>query len=92
MNIQEKLENYDLYDQLIESHGFMPYMRDYELIAFLTGLNFSMKVQFLFQGCIKATYESTVKPEFFSMDERLLSPERETNQVIQRHLCGCRVC
>ena len=77
MTIKEKLEEYDLYDQSIIRHGFMDYIRDYEIIGYLCGGNFDLEVQYLFKGCIKIDYNVNINPEYFSMDDRLLDLDKQ---------------
>ena len=71
-NIEDKLREYDFFDGSIIKHGNVNYVRDYEVIAYIPGQTIAYEVRYLFKGCLKVAYEITVKPEHFSMDERLL--------------------
>ena len=53
MTIKEKLEEYDLFDQAITRHGMLECIRDYEVIGYLSGMDFDSEVQYIFKGCIK---------------------------------------
>lgn len=77
MTIKQKLEEYDLYDQAITRHGMLENIRDYELIGFLNGQFVELEIRYVFKGCIKAEFHNIVKPEHFSMDERLLDMNRQ---------------
>ena len=74
MTIKEKLIKYDLFDQAITRHGILENIRDYEIIGYLSGLEFDEEVQYIFKGCIKADYKVKVRSEYYSMDDRLLDP------------------
>jgi len=77
MTVKEKLEEYDLFDQAITRHGILECIRDYEVIGYLSGLNFDAEVQYIFKGCIKVDYKIKVAPEHYSMDDRLLDIDRQ---------------
>jgi hypothetical protein len=77
MTIKEKLEDYDLYDQAITRHGMLECIRDYEVIGYLSGLDFDSEVQYVFKGCIKVDFQVKVAPEHYSMDDRLLELDRQ---------------
>jgi hypothetical protein len=62
MTIQEKIEEYDLFDQSITRHGILEHIRDYEVIGYLSGAEFDMEVQYIFKGCIKSDYKVKVDP------------------------------
>ncbi len=77
MSIKDKLEEYDLYDQAITRHGMLEFIRDYEVIGYLSGSDFDVEVQYVFKGCIKVDFKVKVAPEFYSMDDRLLDLDRQ---------------
>jgi len=77
MTIKEKLEEYDLFDQAITRHGMLECIRDYEVIGYLSGMDFDSEVQYIFKGCIKVDYKVKVVPEHYSMDDRLLDLDRQ---------------
>lgn len=77
MTVKEKLEEYDLFDQAIIRHGMLECIRDYEVIGYISCLNFDLEVQFIFKGCVKVGYNVKVAPECYSMDDRLLDLERQ---------------
>lgn len=77
MTIKEKLEEYDLFDQAITRHGMLECIRDYEVISYLSGMDFDSEVQYVFKGCIKVDYKVKVAPEHYSMDDRLLDIDRQ---------------
>jgi hypothetical protein len=77
MTIKERLYEYDLYDQSIIQHGFLENNRDYQIIGLLSGSDNNLEVQYVFKGCIKVEYKTIVKPEFYSLDDRLLDLNRQ---------------
>ena len=77
MTVKDKLEEYDLFDQAIIRHGILDVIRDYEVIGYLSGLDFDSEVQYVFKGCIKIDYKVKVAPENYSMDDRLLDLDRQ---------------
>ena len=77
MTIKQKLEEYDLYDQAITKHGMLENIRDYELIGFLNGQFDELEIRYVFKGCIKVEFKNIVKPEHFSLDDRLLDMNRQ---------------
>ncbi|MQY15014.1 hypothetical protein SRB5_51910 [Streptomyces sp. RB5] len=71
----------ELFDQALVHHGYTDYMRDYELIAYLTsdprtGIAPTHR-RFLFRNCVEATCRSTVHPDTWqvSLDDRLTTHE-----------------
>lgn len=72
MTVKDKLEKYDLFDQSIIRHGMLEYIRDYEIIGYLSGKEFDFELQYVFKGCIKSDFQIKVAPKDFSLDERLL--------------------
>lgn len=78
MTIKEKLEEFDLFDQSITRHGHLENIRDYEIIGYLCGQDFDVEVSYIFKGCLEVHYKNTVSPSFFSMDERLLHLDRQS--------------
>ncbi len=80
MTIEEKLKEYDLFDQLITRHGMLECIRDYEVIGYLSGMAFDSEVQYIFKGCIKVDYKVKVAPEHYSMDDRLLDLDRQDEE------------
>ena len=77
MTIKEKLEECNLFDQAITRHGVLECIRDYEVIGYLSGLNYDKEVQYIFKGCLKVDYKIKVAPENYSMDDRLLDIDRQ---------------
>jgi hypothetical protein len=77
MTIKEKLEKYDLFDQAITRHGILEYIRDYEVIGYISGMDFDSEVQFVFKGTIKVDYKVKVAPEHYSMDYRLIDLDHQ---------------
>ena len=77
MTIEEKLNEFDLFDNSIVKHGNCENVRDYEIIGYISGLNFDVEVQYIFKGCIEVIFKNTVRPEIFSMDDRLLDLNRQ---------------
>jgi len=80
MTIEEKLKEYDLFDQSITRHGMLECIRDYEVIGYLSGMDFDSEVQYIFKGCIKVDYKVKVAPEHYSMDDRLLDLDRQDEE------------
>lgn len=77
MTVKDKLEKYDLFDQSIIRHGMLKCIRDYEVIAYLLGMDYDTEAQFILKGCIKVDYRVIVASEHYSMDERLLELDRQ---------------
>ena len=77
MTVNEKLQEYDLFDQSITRHGMLDNIRDYEVIGYLSGQKFDLEIQYIFMGCIKADYRVKVDPKYYSMDDRLLDIDRQ---------------
>jgi hypothetical protein len=77
MTIKEKLKKYDLFDQSIIRHGILDYIRDYEIIGYLSGFDFDLEIQYIFKGCIKADYKVKVDPANYSMNDALLDIEKQ---------------
>lgn len=77
MTIEEKLNEFDLFDNSIVKHGNCENIRDYEIIGYISGLNFDVEVRYVFKGCIEVSFKNTVGPESFSMDDRLLDLNRQ---------------
>jgi hypothetical protein len=75
--IEDKLKEYDFFDGGIIRHGNVDYIRDYEVIAYIPGQTIAYEVRYLFKGCLKVNFEVMVKPEHFSMDEKLLDLSRQ---------------
>jgi hypothetical protein len=74
--IKEALD--EVFDQAILYHGFVDYMRDYEVVIFATadprtGIA-PEHLLYTFKHCVKATIASAVPPEVWarSLDERLI--------------------
>ena len=78
MTTKEKLDQYDLFDQAIIRHGMLNNIRDYEVIGFIYGQEYEEEIQYIFKGCIKADFKVIVKPEHYSMDDRLLDLSRQS--------------
>jgi hypothetical protein len=72
ITVEDKLNEFDLFDNSIIKHGNCENVRDYEIIGYLSGQYFDVEVRYVFKGCIEARFENIVKPEYFSMDDRLL--------------------
>ena len=77
MTVEEKLKEYDLFDQSIIRHGNLDNIRDYEIIGYLCGQDFNLEVKYIFKGCIQVQFKNTVEPRFFLMDDRLLHLDRQ---------------
>lgn len=77
MTVEEKLTEFDLFDNAIIRHGSCENIRDYEIIGYISGLNFDVEVEYIFKGCMEVNFKNTVEPESFSMDDRLLELNRQ---------------
>jgi hypothetical protein len=65
--VRELLEREDLFDSALLRHGFVDYMRDYELVV--SGRNGPLLTdvhRYLFIGCVEAHCETTVRPTTFA--------------------------
>jgi hypothetical protein len=77
MSIQALLEQYDLFDNAILSHGFTDYNRDYRITAELgLGGGPAGVYEFLFRGCVAATYECMVPPAGYSVNDDFIDFEQ----------------
>lgn len=68
----------DAFDGALVHHGFTSYMRDYEVIVYVTadprtGIE-PAYLRYLFRYCVEARCETTVRPDTWriSLDERLI--------------------
>jgi len=76
MSVQALLEQYDLFDNTILSHGFTDYNRDYLIRAELGYRGGPRGVyEFLFRGCVAATYECSVPPAGYSINDVFIDYE-----------------
>ena len=77
MTVRELLEREDFFDAAILRHGFVDYMRDYELIVSARpGTPSDDLHRYLFVGCTEAAYHTRLRPESFVAslpDENVLS-------------------
>ena len=67
LTVAELLERETFFDAGIYRHGFVDYMRDYELVV--GGRDGPPRTdvhRYLFVGCAEAHYESAVRPEVFA--------------------------
>lgn len=66
LTVRELLEREDFFDAAIIRHGFVDYMRDYELIVGARNGPPNTDVhRYLFVGCVEAAYETALSPESF---------------------------
>jgi hypothetical protein len=64
--VRELLEREDFYDAAILRHGFVDYMRDYEVIVgSRDGPPYTDVHRYLFVGCAEAVCETAITPEWF---------------------------
>ena len=77
MTVEEKLNEYDLFDNSIIKHGNLENIRDYEIVGYLSGQDFDLEVKYIFKGCIESCFKNVVEPKYFSMDERLLKLSKQ---------------
>jgi hypothetical protein len=68
----------EIFDQALVRHGFVPYMRDYELVVHATadpatGIE-PAELRYLFRHCVQANCATTVPAETWrgSLDDRLI--------------------
>ena len=77
--LQQALD--DVYDQALVHHGYTPYMRDYELIVYVTAESATgippAYLRYPFRFCVEATTRSTLSRDTWqrSRDERLIRYE-----------------
>lgn len=79
MTIEEKLSEFDLFDNSIVRHGNCENIRDYEIIGYLNGQDFDAEVKYIFKGCIETNFKNNIKPEYFSMDDRSLDLTKQND-------------
>ncbi|MDO3703298.1 hypothetical protein Q3W71_16620 [Micromonospora sp. C28SCA-DRY-2] len=71
----------DVFDQAVLYHAFTDYMRDYEVIVYLTASPSTgirpTHLRYLFKFCVEAEVRTALSPETWreSLDERLTDPE-----------------
>ncbi|WP_436771064.1 YxiG-like protein [Yinghuangia sp. YIM S09857] len=89
----EQLLN-ETFDQAVVHHGYTDYMRDYEVVVFMTadprtGIAPS-HLRYLFRYCVEARCETTLSPETWrvSLDDRLI--EYETGVDLDGYVWGVK--
>jgi hypothetical protein len=85
----------EVYDHALVHHGYVDYMRDYELIVYCTadprtGIE-PEYVRLLFTHCVVADAETAVPPSVWarSMDDRLIASDA-TDQPVDAYVWGVR--
>ena len=64
LTVRELLERESFFDAAILRHGFVDYMRDYQLIVSArNGPPYTDVHRYLFVGCVEAVYQSAIAPE-----------------------------
>ena len=64
MTVLETLEAYPLFNVAILSHGFTPYMRDYDVIIEADWLHGAAgRYQYRFTHCVEAKYETVLRQD-----------------------------
>ncbi|GAA3222426.1 hypothetical protein [Actinocorallia longicatena] len=90
--LEQALE--DVFDHAVIHHGFVDYMRDYELIVYATadprtGI-LPVHLRYLFRYCVEARCVSTIAKSTWrdSLDERLI--DHETGQDLDGYVWGVK--
>src|SRR5690348_8639492 len=66
LTVRELLEREDFFDAAVVRHGFVDYMRDYEVIvASRDGPPHTDLHRYLFVGCVEAVCRTSITPEWF---------------------------
>lgn len=61
MHIRDKMQEYDIFDNSILSHGFTDYMRDYRMVVYsMVGSQDVGYWEYLFKACVECNYQTTV--------------------------------
>ena len=63
LTVRELLEREDFYDAAVLRHGFVDYMRDYEVVVSGRGPPRTDVHRYLFVGCVEAVCQSAIAPE-----------------------------
>jgi len=78
----------EIFDQGVVYHGFTDYMRDYEVVVYVsanprTGIA-PAHLRYVFRYCVEADCRTTVSPENWqrSLDDRLLEPGAEPDGYV----------
>lgn len=71
-DIECLLTEHELYDAEIVAHGFLPYLRDYQLLVEQIDNPPLGLFEYTFQGCMEVRYSVTLPPSAISMDPRLI--------------------
>lgn len=67
MTVLETLEQYPLFDVAVLHHGFVPYLRDYELITEADWIgDLAGRYHYLFTHCVVANYETRVRDDVWA--------------------------
>jgi hypothetical protein len=84
----------DAFDHAVVYHGFTDYMRDYEVIVYMTAAPSTgiapAHVRYLFRYCVEADCRTTVRPEVWrdSLDDRLT--DHETGADLDGYVWGVK--
>lgn len=71
-DIECLLSEHELYDAEIVAHGFLPYLRDYQLLVERIDNAPLGLFEYTFEGCMEVRYAVTLPPSAISMDPRLI--------------------
>lgn len=71
-DIKNLLGDHDLYDAEIVAHGFLLYLRDYQLLVERIDHPPIGLFDYTFHGCMEVRYTVTLPPGAVSMDPRLI--------------------
>jgi len=72
LELQNVLNEWNIFDRAITRHGFTPYNRDYRIEIAPEGAGEG--VEYMFRGCVEAHYENRVVPTAYPafMDDRFI--------------------
>ncbi len=92
VKLQQALD--DIFDQALLHHGFVDYMRDYQLVIYATadprtGIA-PTTLRYLFRHCVQATCVTTVRADTWreSLDDRLIT--YETGVELDAYIWGVK--
>jgi len=95
ITVKSLLEHASFFDGAIIRHGFVDYMRDYEvLVGGVNGLPGNQLYRYQFVGCVEAIYKTEIPPEPFnaSISDQFVfaGPDYPENDNLEGFIWGVR--